>query len=118
MNYREKQLRQIIKRDYVPKNDYQTLHFQYQQTLNDVDYQLQVHTKKENEEYGELEENLNQQAQAHHEQQTNLKEQSHQEKQLYLAKINDLEQALLNLAKQKLKGKKEAQEFLTQLEQN
>ncbi|CAJ0762168.1 5740_t:CDS:2 [Entrophospora sp. SA101] len=50
MNYREKQLRQIIKRDYVPKNDYQTLHFQYQQTLNDVDYQLQVHTKKENEE--------------------------------------------------------------------
>jgi hypothetical protein len=50
MNYREKQLRQIIKRDYVPKTDYQTLHFQYQQTLNDVDYQLQIHTKQENAE--------------------------------------------------------------------
>jgi len=48
MNYRERQLRQIIKRDYVPLKDYQALHFQYQQTLNDVDYQLQVFTKEEN----------------------------------------------------------------------
>jgi hypothetical protein len=55
MNYREKQLRQIIKRDYVPKTDYQILHSQYQQILNDVDYQLQIHTKRENE---ELKENL------------------------------------------------------------
>ena len=49
MNYRERQLRQIIKRDYVPKTDYQTLHFQHQQILLDVDYQLQVQTKEENE---------------------------------------------------------------------
>jgi len=49
MNYRERQLRQIIKRDYVPLKDYQALQFNYQQTLNDVDYQLQVFTKQENE---------------------------------------------------------------------
>jgi hypothetical protein len=49
MNYRERQLRQIIKRDYVPLKDYQALEFNYQQALNDVDYQIQVFTKEENE---------------------------------------------------------------------
>jgi len=61
---------------------------------------------------------LNEQAQAHKEQQTNLKNQAHAEKQAHLQKIQDLEQALLNLAKQKLKNKKEATQLLTQLEQN
>jgi len=56
MNYREKQLRQIIKRDFVPLKQHQTLaqdkqnlQFQLNQTLLDVDYQLQVYTKQENE---------------------------------------------------------------------
>jgi hypothetical protein len=49
MNYREQQLRQIIKRDYVPLKDYQNLEQQFRLTQLDVDYQLQVHTKQENE---------------------------------------------------------------------
>jgi hypothetical protein len=62
MNYREKQLRQIIKRDYVPKTQHeqlaqekQDLEFKHGQILLDVDYQLQTHTKQENE---TLKENL------------------------------------------------------------
>src|SRR6185312_6094777 len=38
--------------------------------------------------------------------------------QLYQQKITDLENSLLNLAKQKLKGKKEAQRLLSELETN
>jgi|SRR6185312_3266388 len=38
--------------------------------------------------------------------------------QLYQQKITDLENSLLNLAKQKIKGKKEAQKLLTDLETN
>src|SRR5205085_5211862 len=38
--------------------------------------------------------------------------------QLYQQKITDLENSLLNLAKQKLKGKKEAEKLLTDLETN
>jgi len=38
--------------------------------------------------------------------------------QLYQQKITDLENSLLNLAKQKLKGKKEAQRLLSELESN
>jgi len=38
--------------------------------------------------------------------------------QLYQQKITDLENSLLNLAKQKLKGKKEAQRLLNDLETN
>ena len=49
MNYREQQLRQIIKRNYVPKEEYQNLENQFRLTQLDVDYQLQVHTKQENE---------------------------------------------------------------------
>jgi len=49
MNYFAQQLRQKIKREFVPLEKYQALQFAHQQTLLDVDYQLQVHTKKENE---------------------------------------------------------------------
>lgn len=56
MNYREQQLRQILKRDYVPGEDYQTLSQEKQilqtelnQILLDVDYQLQIQTKEENQ---------------------------------------------------------------------
>jgi len=56
MNYREQQLRQLIKRDYVPLKQHQTL-IQNQTTLAeqlrliqlDIDYQLQVQTKQENQ---------------------------------------------------------------------
>ena len=129
MNYREQQLRQIIKRDYVPKEEYQSLQYELNQTLLDVDYQLQVNTKQENERlkqelknlqtdwenrYQELETNLNHQAQQANQNQA----QAQKEKQLYLNKITDLEQALLSLAKQKIKTKKEAKELLNQLETN
>jgi len=49
MNYFAQQLRQKMKRDYVPLEKYQALQFAHQQTLLDVDYQLQVFTKQENE---------------------------------------------------------------------
>jgi len=49
MNYREQQLRQIIKRDYVPKSQYTHLEQQFRLIQLDVDYQLQIHTKQENE---------------------------------------------------------------------
>src|SRR6185312_15612485 len=38
--------------------------------------------------------------------------------QLYQQKITDLENSLLNLAKQKLKGKKDAEKLLAELESN
>ena len=40
------------------------------------------------------------------------------EEKLYQQKINDLEKQLLDLAKQKTKGKKELQELVQQLEKN
>jgi murein endopeptidase len=100
MNYRERQLRQIIKRDYVPKTDYQTLHFQHQQVLLDVDYQLQVNTKQENE-------NLKKTVQA-------LTLLANQRKQA----LEQEKSALITLAKQKLKNKKEAQALVEQIETN
>ena len=48
MNYREQQLRQIIKREYVPLKDYRDLEEQFRLTQLDVDYQIQVQTKQEN----------------------------------------------------------------------
>jgi len=100
MNYRESQLRQLIKRDYVPKTDYQTLHFQHQQVLQDVDYQLQVHTKQENE-------NLKKVIQALTHLANSRKQELEREKQ-----------ALINLAKQKLTSKKAAQTLVEQIETN
>jgi len=38
-----------LQKDYVPLKEYQALQFAHQQTLLDVDYQLQVFTKQENE---------------------------------------------------------------------
>jgi len=49
MNYREQQLRQIIKREYVLLKDYRNLEQQFRLTQLDVDYQIQVQTKQENE---------------------------------------------------------------------
>jgi hypothetical protein len=126
---RYRQLKERLEKDFVPKTQYDLLQFQYQQILQDVDYQLQTHTKQENEtlkenlaeweeRYQGLETNLNQQAQAAKEQKKESKEQNQAEKQLYLTKINDLETAFFNLAKQKLAKKKEVQELVEKLEEN
>ena len=98
MNYREQQLRQKVKRDYVLLKDYRDLEEQFRLTKLDVDYQIQVQTKQENERlkqtiqeweerYNELETNLNQQAQ-----QANQAQKAAQETQTLLnQKIQALE---------------------------
>src|SRR4051794_21615576 len=102
MSYREQQLRQMLKRDYIPLKQHQalqqthhTLQFNHQQILLDVDYQLQIHTKEENEK-------LKRQIQA-------LTVLAQDRK----AQLAQEQQALINLAKQKIANKKQASELLT-----
>ncbi|CAH1759302.1 8392_t:CDS:2 [Entrophospora sp. SA101] len=42
-------LKESLQKDYVPLEKYQALEFTHQQILLDVDYQLQIHTKEENQ---------------------------------------------------------------------
>ena len=105
MNYREQQLRQIIKKEYIKKTDYQQLvqdyqHLQanYELIEKDVDYQLHKLTEKERDQLKKDNQKLA----------TKL--------ELHQQKITDLEKSLLNLAQQKIKGKKEAENLIKDLE--
>lgn len=141
MNYREQQLRNEIKKNHVPLNQFQLLQTEYQRVLIDVDYQLQVETKEENErlkeeltnlkEFSEeqhqsitqLETELKEQTEAIHELNRNLQNQQKLSQSLTILadkRKEDLERekkALLALAKQKIEKKKEWQELLTSLEE-
>ena len=149
MNYRELQLRQLIKNNYVPKTLYQQetaelkearaqdLIDQLQRdlginflldygeiikelkgrTVRDIleeEKQLGEKNKDWEERFSELEELNNQQAQENKGEIKKLKDYN----QAYLKKIGDLEKQLFSLAKEKIKGKKEALELVKQLEIN
>jgi len=84
------------------------------QTLQQDLNQNQQENKDWEERFNELEELNSQQAQGYKIREKELKETN----QLYQQKVNDLETQLFTLAKQKIKGKKETQELLNQLENN
>ena len=148
MNYREQQLRQLIKKNYIPLTDYQQetkelkkSQVQAQDLIDKLQKDLGINflldykeiiTKlkgrkvrdilQENEtlekdwkeRFNELTDLNNQQAKESKEQIKKLKDYS----QGYLKKIGDLETQLLNLAKQKIKGKKETERLLKEIETN